>query len=180
MKSILAIGCLALVAGCGDDTNTVTPTSVTPSSPPSSSTAVTVGANGGTSFTPATVSINTGGTVTWTWPAGSLPHTVTSGHPGAPDGMFCSLPAGQTASAQSCAGSAYAQTGPATFSHTFTSPGTFPYFCQVHGAMMTGTVTVTAAASTTGGTTTGGTTTGGTTTGGTTGGTTTGGTTGHY
>jgi plastocyanin len=151
-------------------------------------------------FSPSAVTITTGGTVNWTWPSGSLPHTVTSGVPGMPDGKFCSLPAGQMPSAQACSGLAYAVTGPATYSHTFTTPGTFPYFCQVHGAMMTGSVTVIAASSTGGttgattGATTGGTTgatTGGTTgattggTGGTSGATTggtsgTSGTTGHY
>ena len=29
-----------------------------------------------------------------------------------------------------------------SFSHQFAQPGTFPYFCMVHGSMMTGTVVV--------------------------------------
>ena len=32
----------------------------------------------------------------------------------------------------------------ATFSHTFNTAGTFPYYCRVHGAMMQGTIVVTA------------------------------------
>jgi plastocyanin len=29
-----------------------------------------------------------------------------------------------------------------SFSHTFTSAGSFPYFCMIHGSMMTGMVVV--------------------------------------
>jgi len=29
-----------------------------------------------------------------------------------------------------------------TFSFTFTVPGSYPYFCEIHGAQMTGTITV--------------------------------------
>jgi len=31
-----------------------------------------------------------------------------------------------------------------TFDHVFADTGTYPYFCKVHGQMMTGTVVVTA------------------------------------
>ena len=30
-----------------------------------------------------------------------------------------------------------------TFTHKFPAAGTFPYFCTIHGSLMTGTVTVT-------------------------------------
>jgi len=73
-------------------------------------------------FVPAAVTIDVGGTVTWTW-TGSNPHTVT-----ADDGSF--------ASAQQTSGS---------FSQTFDTAGTFSYFCEVHGQVMSGTVTVNAA-----------------------------------
>jgi plastocyanin len=184
------MACMAAIAaaGCDDGTQvSPTPTSVVPDGSSGGALTVEVGPNGGIGFTPAQITINSGDTVTWQWPAGSLPHTVTSGVPGAPDGKFCSLPDGQMPSVQSCSGAAYAMTGPATYAHTFTVAGAYPYFCQVHGAMMTGMVTVRASSSTSGGTTsTSGGTSGGTTTGGTSGGTTTGGTTtggsttGHY
>jgi plastocyanin len=29
-----------------------------------------------------------------------------------------------------------------SFSHTFSSTGSFPYFCTIHGSLMTGTVVV--------------------------------------
>jgi plastocyanin len=73
-------------------------------------------------FTPAAVTIDVGGTVTWNW-TGSNPHTVT-----ADDDSF--------SSPQQTSGS---------FSQTFNTPGTFGYFCEVHGQSMSGTVTVNAA-----------------------------------
>jgi plastocyanin len=79
-----------------------------------------------TGFVPATTSINVGDTVLWTWPSGSNFHNVTS----------TSAPQAWPASAT--------LNGPATFSVTFTTNGTFPYICTVHG--FTGSVIVTAAA----------------------------------
>jgi len=71
------------------------------------------------------LSISAGTTVNWTNQAG-LPHTTTAGVPGAPSGEWDS---GPLARGQS-------------FSQTFDSPGSFPYFCMIH-QWMTGTVTVT-------------------------------------
>jgi plastocyanin len=80
-------------------------------------------------FSQASVSIQVGDTVTWTWQASG--HSVTSGVPGAASGLFDSG----------------IKSSGSTFSHTFTDPGTFPYFCLPHGACcgMTGSVTVAAA-----------------------------------
>jgi plastocyanin len=96
----------------------------------------------------------------WVWDGS--PHTVTSGSPGAADGKFCSLPAGTAVTAAACNSTSYAQGTGATYSFTFTSSGTFPYFCEVHGAMMTGSVVVAAASSGGGGGGGGGGGTGGT------------------
>ena len=85
---------------------------------------VHVGAAGGTTFTPDPVFIAPGDTVEWTWDFGG--HSVTSGTPAVPDGMFDSG----------------LQAAGFIFSFTFPSAGTFPYFCTRHGAMMTGTVNV--------------------------------------
>ena len=74
-------------------------------------------------FDPAAVEIPVGATVTWT-NTGAAPHTAT-----ASDGTFDS---GELAPG-------------ATFSHTFTAAGTFPYVCQIH-PQMTGTITVVEAA----------------------------------
>jgi plastocyanin len=77
-------------------------------------------------FSPANVTINVGDTVNWEWDSG--PHSVTSGTPGHPSGLFDSA----------------IQSQPYSFSHTFNDPGEVPYFCMVHGAMMTGAVKIVA------------------------------------
>jgi plastocyanin len=77
------------------------------------------------SFSPSTVSVRPGGTVTWT-NAGPVQHTITPTN------------AGQTGAWPSRTMSA--QQG-VTFSHTFTTAGTFNYFCTIHNGM-TGTVRV--------------------------------------
>ncbi|HEX4666121.1 MAG TPA: plastocyanin/azurin family copper-binding protein [Chthoniobacterales bacterium] len=86
---------------------------------------VQVGA-GGLKFTPQNVDIHVGDTVQWTWAASG--HSTTSGTPGHPDGMW---------------DSGILNLG-ATFSFTFTSVGTFNYYCSPHGACcgMIGTVSV--------------------------------------
>lgn len=73
-------------------------------------------------FTPAKVQVKAGTTVTWT-NQDAAPHTVT----------FRSA---------TMRGSAMLQKGQ-RFSYTFTTPGTYTYYCAVH-PYMTATVTVTA------------------------------------
>ena len=87
---------------------------------------VTVG-NGGPVFTPSSVTIHPGDTVSWTWSASG--HTSTSGIPGAPNGLWDSGILSQGA----------------TFTHTFNTVGSFPYYCRPHGVCcgMIGMVTVT-------------------------------------
>jgi plastocyanin len=78
----------------------------------------------GESFSPSTVTVQAGQPVCWTWSA-SISHNV---H--ADDGSFTSGSPDSTG----------------TFQRTFSTPGTFGYFCQVHGALtggMRGTVIVT-------------------------------------
>ena len=77
-------------------------------------------------FTPSSLTIPVGTTVLWTH-NGNNTHTVTSGTPGSPSGLFDSgnLSHGKT------------------FSFTFNNPGTIPYYCRIHGSMMTGSITVT-------------------------------------
>ena len=71
------------------------------------------------------ITIEVGATVVWT-NQDPAPHTTTSGQPGNLDGVWRSdrLSMGQT------------------FSSTFNQAGTFPYYCEVHGASMAATVTV--------------------------------------
>jgi hypothetical protein len=70
-------------------------------------------------FSPATIHIHAGDTVTWNWVYPYLgAHSTTSGHPDAPDGTWDSG----------------VQSAPYSFSHTFEQAGTFPFYCS-HGHM---------------------------------------------
>jgi LPXTG-motif cell wall-anchored protein len=80
-------------------------------------------------YSPASVTISVGDTVTWT-NNGAAPHTAT-----ADNGSFDSSP-GCPANVDACL-----QPGD-TYSHTFSAAGTFGYFCKVHGQSMSGTVVV--------------------------------------
>jgi plastocyanin len=78
-------------------------------------------------YTPNPASIVVGDTIHWVWEStGPIRHSVTSGVAPTPDGLFDS--------GEFVAGH--------TFDFTFMSSGTFPYFCTVHGIMMTGSVEV--------------------------------------
>jgi plastocyanin len=95
---------------------------------------VTVGPGGGTSFSPATLTVPVGTTVTFRFASGG--HNVVSGDDCTADGAFCSP--GDT----SCASAPTSGSG-ATYTHTFTAAGTFPYFCAPHCVQgMTGTIVV--------------------------------------
>lgn len=93
---------------------------------------VTGEGTGSPQFSPASINIQAGDTVTWTW---SGFHNVQSGN-----GL---TPCDNTAP-NFCSGSA--QVG-GSFSHTFTTAGSYPYVCIAHLAIgMTGVVNVAAAA----------------------------------
>jgi plastocyanin len=73
---------------------------------------------------PNPIQVGVGDTVTWT-NDDAQPHTATSGQNATPDGTFDSgIMAPQ-----------------ATFEHTFTEAGEYPYFCLLHPNMV-GTVSV--------------------------------------
>jgi plastocyanin len=110
VAAVLGIGLLLALCPCLASATTFT---------------VTVG-DGGFNFSPASVTIQRGDTVQWTWSAGG--HSSTSGSPGSPSGLWDSGILNQGA----------------TFSHIFNTAGSFPYYCTPHGACcgMTGTVTV--------------------------------------
>lgn len=96
---------------------------------------VVVGPNGMLVFSPATLSIHVGDTVQWTW--ASSGHSVNSGSSNCiSDDRFCSP------NDSNCAQAPSSNQG-ATYSHTFTAPGTYPYFCRPHCDLgMVGTITV--------------------------------------
>lgn len=109
------------------------------SSPDLSPATVTVNVGqGGNVFVPATLTINAGDTVKFVWASNN--HNVVSGTVaagvGTPDNKFCNP------NNQNCAAAPVANTGN-MYSFTFTTKGTYPYFCRPHaGAGMTGTITV--------------------------------------
>lgn len=107
------------LAACGSSTKTS-------SSTPGGSTAS--GGNAVTiknfAFSPKTLTVKTGTTVTWT-NEDSTPHTVQFSDKSIPPSADLSAGGGQSA-----------------YSHTFTAAGTYPYICGIHN-FMTGTITVT-------------------------------------
>ncbi|MGD1171712.1 cupredoxin family copper-binding protein [Mycobacterium seoulense] len=116
--AVLLAGCSASRPAAGPGTGVSTgSTSVTAPAAPVGGNQVTID---GFAFAPATLTVAVGTTVTWT-NRDEEPHTVA-----ASDGSFHSPGMG---------------TG-ATFTHTFTDPGTFDYVCSIH-PMMRGTVVVT-------------------------------------
>ena len=77
-------------------------------------------------FAPAALSIAAGTTVVWTWQTGATSHTVTP-------------------AASEPTGSGPPANAPKTYQYKFNNPGTFVYYCTVHGsptAGMRGTITV--------------------------------------
>ncbi len=138
---------LVLAPACHNDSNTVTgpmptpapgvptptpgPGAPTPTPAPAGTRVVHVGQGGGMTFVDAqsgssTTTISMGTTVHWVWDSGI--HSTTSG--------TCSGPCTPNGIWDSGAGSGM------TFDRTFNQAGSFPYFCTVHGAAMTGTVVV--------------------------------------
>ncbi len=79
-------------------------------------------------FRPAALTIRVGDSVRWTWQQSG--HTVTS-----EDGTFCSP------FDQSCASAPTSDSG-ATYTHTFTAAGSFPYVCRPHRETMKGVIRV--------------------------------------
>jgi PKD repeat protein len=82
-------------------------------------------------------SIHVGDTVKWVW-IGNM-HSTTAGT--CPQGGICYDDCGVNCNPSGLWDSGL-QVPPTTFSRTFTSAGTFKYFCMKHGYMMTGTVVV--------------------------------------
>jgi FtsP/CotA-like multicopper oxidase with cupredoxin domain/plastocyanin len=94
-------------------------TTTTPPTPATNTVHLTASAT----FSPTTLMVNSGDTVKWVWDNGDF-HTVTSDTAVWDSGVKSGGPPFPE------------------FSRTFTTPGTFPYHCQVHGPTMHGTITV--------------------------------------
>jgi plastocyanin len=103
--------------------------------PGASVTAADYSFSGGDGTTPAALTVGAGATVTFSYPAGSSRHDVHfSG--AAPDA--CTGSSGQVGGAPTPAGPGWSATC------SFTAPGTYAFFCDVHPGM-TGTIAVAAA-----------------------------------
>ena len=125
------------------------PTTTTTTTSPSSTTSTTMGptthmvtvgpASNNLIFDPATLTIHVGDSVQWMW--ASSGHSVVSGTFSGgmemPDGKFCSPNDTNCATFQ-------ASNAGATYQHTFTTAGSFPYYCAFHASIgMLGTIEVT-------------------------------------
>ena len=141
MRTSICLLALLGIGGCGGDDNSSSTSVATNTVFGPGAAEVTVQVGPG-AFSPATITINAGDSVTWVWTSG--PHTVTSGSPtaGGPDGRFCSVATGKPVTAGHCNSTSYAQGAGATFTWTFLEPGTFHYFSTPQGAAMTGTIIV--------------------------------------
>ena len=132
---LLAFAAMIVLAACGGSTgsgSTPTPaqTGNTPTTAPAGNTptatatssgatmAVSITSNGSFAFSPATITIKVGTTVTWTNTT-SAPHTVTSDD-GTTFDSGLNTPIGANGG---------------TYSFTFTKAGTFTYHCQIHPFM---------------------------------------------
>jgi plastocyanin len=139
---LLPMGLIALLllAGCGqpgpNGSATPTPAPVPTLGPPvdlTGSQHVTIkiidasSTPSGYWYDQPSIKIKVGTTVTWVNMSGAA-HTVTSGQPGAPDGKFDSGMANLLEPHNQGAASAYA--------FTFKTPGSYPYFCALHPAMI--------------------------------------------
>lgn len=110
------------LAGCGGASMGPTGTGGGTQNPPgsggSTSNAVTVGND---FFNPANTTVAVGTVVTWTWNSSGVAHNIVFDD-GAP-------------------GSGVKSSG--SFSRTFSTAGTYTYFCSIHGrAVMSGSITV--------------------------------------
>jgi len=106
-----------IMSGCGKNDYTTNTTGG--STPPANEIYIQ-----GMAFSPANRTISVGATLKWT-NKDAATHTVTSGVPGTPSGVFDSGNEGTNG----------------TFSFTFSQTGTFKYYCKIHSSM-TGTITV--------------------------------------
>jgi amicyanin len=134
---LVALSALFLLAACGGGSTTgtgttptiaptATPTTGTTSTPTATATQagnaqtvmITTDSSGSFAFSPATLTIKAGTTVTWKNTT-AVSHTVTSD-----DGKSFDSGTANPIAAQS-----------GTFSFTFTTPGTFAYHCSIHPFM---------------------------------------------
>jgi plastocyanin len=116
--ALILVSCAMLIYSCSKGYNSSSPTYV----PPGTGTGVTASVSiQNMAFTPDTLKVKTGTTVTWT-NMDSVPHTVTE-----LDGIFSS---GNIAAGQ-------------TYNYMFGAVGSYTYHCTIHPMMKSAVVIVT-------------------------------------
>ena len=134
MRTLKVLGVVAVLAATGiacsssdngGAVNTPPPSSTPPAASPSSA-SIGISATDALTFVPNDTTIKAGTTLKWTV-TGTIAHTVTSPEPGTQGVTFDSGTLNQGQS----------------FSFTFTTAGTYHYYCKIHGKSMSGTITVT-------------------------------------
>ncbi|HZO93190.1 MAG TPA: plastocyanin/azurin family copper-binding protein [Candidatus Baltobacteraceae bacterium] len=144
----LALAAAATAAACSSTSSTPP----RPRAPAAQTWKVTAGTSAsnqavqGLEFYPATLTIDAGDTVTWTFPTAEI-HTVTflgagQATPPPPTDPSASAPAGGSTEDGSVYTSSGFVAGGATYSLTFPKPGTYKYWCNVHVPEMAGTIVV--------------------------------------
>lgn len=118
-RSLVFVSLFALVAGCSSSTAPSTGGGGGGGTCSGTNAAVAVCDN---KFSPTGSTITAGSSITWTW-KGSNTHNVT----------FLTGPVVPAASGTMSSG---------TFTQTFATPGAYTYECSIHGAVMSGTITV--------------------------------------
>jgi plastocyanin len=127
-RALLLVG-IAIALGCGGSatgTEGGPPPPPPPPPPPSNSVSVT-----NNTFTPGNLTVNVGSTVTWNWNTCSGGDGYGTGETCVPHSVV--LDDGSASSSTQSTGS---------FSHQFTTAGTYAYHCAVHGAAMSGRIVV--------------------------------------
>ncbi|HLX41135.1 MAG TPA: cupredoxin family copper-binding protein [Ktedonobacteraceae bacterium] len=122
--SLLIVGVLFILAACGGSSGTPsssngpTPTATTAPTGATQTVTITTDSSGSFAFSPASLTISVGTTVTWKNTT-SAPHTATSD-----DGSSFDSGVANPIAAQG-----------GTFQFTFTKAGTFAYHCAIHPFM---------------------------------------------
>jgi plastocyanin len=124
-----------LLVGCGEPPPVATPPTRAPTGSPAAAGTVEVRLSCATgdpdtpcAFRPAEITIRVGSTVRWVNDDATF-HTVTSS-----DRLDLRRPNGRFDAVLDAAGE--------TFEHTFSEPGSYPYYCQPHAEFMAATVNV--------------------------------------
>jgi plastocyanin len=145
-NSMLAAAALAaaLLAACGGGSNSTPPQPQQSFAPQPVTWTVQAGVSSqqeayqGLEFYPNAITIDTGDTITWKFPAGE-PHTVTllgpKATPPPPNDPSAAAPAGGSTYDGSTYTSSGFMLGGQSYSLTFTKPGTYTVYCLIHGGM---------------------------------------------